>query len=183
MIFKTIKYFFLITIVIMCSCKKKKGPIEVGVIDNNSFFYHKFDPSIIVSNEFSLDINDDSKVDLTFENILNGGNLYTEYVAIARPREGTEIFESGDLVEDFFMNDAIYCNGNYSDAYALLYASYSSDFGAYTVKGRFRNGDQKYMAFKINDNGKWCLGWIRLSYSNGKTTVYEYGYKQNMNCK
>ena len=76
---------------------------------------------------------------------------------------------------------------NYDDEIGpnSLWSENSVVLGAFASAGNFNGKGDKYMGFRIPNNGKYNYGWIKLNCSqhNDTLTIYEFGYHKTVNRK
>lgn len=199
------KILILLMVLMGCEGKPEMNNITIGDLSENNLIYRNLDPKIIISyteaDEFSMDINNDSVVDLIFRSDADLGNFYfQEELSLGTPGDdmhllidtsGIMVCEPGDIIT---CSDILSESPGHSNRYTLAF-HYSSSVPIvendsivgwntyYNSNGNWIDVEEKYMAFVLYADLQWYAGWIKMGFnSEGKLEIDEYAYKQITGC-
>ena len=141
--------------------------------------------SIISTGKQYIYLDENELPDLYFEIIdlyeFNANNLPTGFDSLAA-RAGSNTVQFLDN-STWHYADAL----NYDDEIEpnALWSENSVVLGTFASVGNFNGKGDKYMGFRIPNNGKYNYGWIKLNCSqhNDTLTIYEFGYHKTVNRK
>ena len=141
--------------------------------------------SIISTGKQYIYLDENELPDLYFEiidlNEFNANNLPTGFDSLAA-RAGSNTVQFLDN-STWHYADAL----NYDDEIGPndLWSENSVVLGTFASAGNFNGKGDKYMGFRIPNNGKYNYGWIKLNCSqhNDTLTIYEFGYHKTLNRK
>ena len=141
--------------------------------------------SIISTGKQYIYLDENELPDLYFEiidlNEFNANNLPTGFDSLAA-RAGSNTVQFLDN-STWHYADAL----NYDDEIGPndLWSENSVVLGTFASAGNFNGKGDKYMGFRIPNNGKYNYGWIKLNCSqhNDTLTIYEFGYQKTVNRK
>lgn len=141
--------------------------------------------SIISTGKQYIYLDENELPDLYFEiidlNEFNANNLPTGFDSLAA-RAGSNTVQFLDN-STWHYADAL----NYDDEIGpnALWSENSVVLGTFASAGNFNGKGDKYMGFRIPNNGKYNYGWIKLNCSqhNDTLTIYEFGYHKTVNRK
>ena len=141
--------------------------------------------SIISTGKQYIYLDENELPDLYFEiidlNEFNANNLPTGFDSLAA-RAGSNTVQFLDN-STWHYADAL----NYDDEIGPndLWSENSVVLGTFASAGNFNGKGDKYMGFRIPNNGKYNYGWIKLNCSqhNDTLTIYEFGYHKTVNRK
>ena len=141
--------------------------------------------SIISTGKQYIYLDENELPDLYFEiidlNEFNANNLPTGFDSLAA-RAGSNTVQFLDN-STWHYADAL----NYDDEIGpnALWSENSVVLGTFASAGNFNGKGDKYMGFRIPNNGKYNYGWIKLNCSqhNDTLTIYESGYNKTVNRK
>ena len=157
-------------------------PISVHIDSILSGFINT---SIISTGKQYIYLDENELPDLYFEiidlNEFNANNLPTGFDSLAA-RAGSNTVQFLDN-STWHYADAL----NYDDEIGPndLWSENSVVLGTFASAGNFNGKGDKYMGFRIPNNGKYNYGWIKLNCSqhNDTLTIYEFGYHKTVNRK
>ena len=141
--------------------------------------------SIISTGKQYIYLDENELPDLYFEiidlNEFNANNLPTGFDSLAA-RAGSNTVQFLDN-STWHYADAL----NYDDEIGpnALWSENSVVLGTFASAGNFNGKGDKYMGFRIPNNGNYNYGWIKLNCSqhNDTLTTYEFGYHKTVNRK
>ena len=141
--------------------------------------------SIISTGKQYIYLDENELPDLYFEiidlNEFNANNFPIGFDSLAA-RAGSNTVQFLDN-STWHYADAL----NYDDEIGpnALWSENSVVLGTFASAGNFNGKGDKYMGFRIPNNGKYNYGWIKLNCSqhNDTLTIYEFGYHKTVNRK
>ena len=141
--------------------------------------------SIISTGKQHIYIDENELPDLYFEiidlNEFNANNLPTGFDSLAA-RAGSNTVQFLDN-STWHYADAL----NYDDEIGpnALWSENSVVLGTFANAGNLNGKGNKYMGFRLPNNGNYHYGWIKLNCSqhNDTLTIYEFGYHKTVNRK
>ena len=141
--------------------------------------------SIISTGKQHIYIDENELPDLYFEiidlNEFNANNLPTGFDSLAA-RAGSNTLQFLDN-STWQYADAL----NFDDEIgpSALWSENSVVLGTFANAGNFNGKGNKYMGFRLPNNGNYHYGWIKLNCSqhNDTLTIYEFGYHKTVDRK
>lgn len=139
------------------------------------------DTQIISTGLKRFDLNGDGKPDISFEILdlmtFNQGNLPEEFDSLAAKAwlYGIEILDNSTWGYPDALTEGTEINSN---------GYWRSDFGVlgtFLNAGQFQGKGDRYLAFRIPEDGDYQYGWIKLycSQHNDTLRIIEYAYNKN----
>lgn len=176
-IMKTIPLYLLASVALLTASCKKSNESQPQTAQVNSQIVNA---ELNLNTPYDLDGDGDGITDCRFEiinlNLYNPDNPLTDSLAARIVMQNSTAFlnnfETG-------YPDALNENENIT---GIWNTGPNGVLGTFHNLGRFKNTDNKYLGLRLNKDGRYTIGWVKLkcNANNSSVKVYEYAFKSSV---